>query len=131
MGRILLLRSGSSLLLKTRASLDAAVEALFELVQLTATILYPRAVSNRVLFDDEIDFATESDPLDWTTRHDLWRSAAAAPCPHARDIVVPRYKNRAPIRITTLVLPHVRDRLIVSGWQGALYVRSREAPLVA
>jgi len=44
---------------------------------------------------------------------------------------VPRYKNRAPIRITALVPPHVRDRLIVPGWQGALYVRSREAPLVA
>jgi hypothetical protein len=53
------------------------------------------------------------------------------PCLHARDIVGPRYKNRAPIRITARVPPHMRDRLLVSGWQGALYIRSREAPLIA
>jgi len=37
---------------------------------------------------------------------------------HARDIVVPLYKNRAPIRITAPVPPHMRERLTQCGWQG-------------
>jgi len=37
---------------------------------------------------------------------------------HARDIVVPLYKNRAPIRITAPVPPHMRERLALCGWEG-------------
>jgi tRNA pseudouridine32 synthase/23S rRNA pseudouridine746 synthase len=36
---------------------------------------------------------------------------------HAREIVVPLYKNRAPIRITAPVPPHMRERLAQCGWQ--------------
>jgi tRNA pseudouridine32 synthase/23S rRNA pseudouridine746 synthase len=50
---------------------------------------------------------------------------------HAREIVVPLYKNRAPIRITAPVPPHLRERLLACGWpgedSGAFYIRSREA----
>jgi tRNA pseudouridine32 synthase/23S rRNA pseudouridine746 synthase len=50
---------------------------------------------------------------------------------HAREIVVPLYKNRAPIRLTAPVPPHMRDRLLACGWQSedssAFYIRSREA----
>jgi tRNA pseudouridine32 synthase/23S rRNA pseudouridine746 synthase len=50
---------------------------------------------------------------------------------HAREIVVPLYKNRAPIRITAPVPPHMRERLLACGWpgedSGAFYIRSREA----
>ncbi len=50
---------------------------------------------------------------------------------HAREIVVPLYKNRAPIRITAPVPPHMRERLLACGWPGedssAFYIRSREA----
>jgi tRNA pseudouridine32 synthase/23S rRNA pseudouridine746 synthase len=50
---------------------------------------------------------------------------------HAREIVVPLYKNRAPIRITAPVPPHMRERLSACGWpgedSGAFYIRSREA----
>jgi tRNA pseudouridine32 synthase/23S rRNA pseudouridine746 synthase len=44
--------------------------------------------------------------------------------------VVPLYKNRAPIRITAPVPPHMRERLLACGWpgdSGAFYIRSREA----
>jgi tRNA pseudouridine32 synthase/23S rRNA pseudouridine746 synthase len=37
---------------------------------------------------------------------------------HAREIVVPLYKNRAPIRISAPVPPHMRERLTQCGWQG-------------
>jgi tRNA pseudouridine32 synthase/23S rRNA pseudouridine746 synthase len=37
---------------------------------------------------------------------------------HAREIVVPLYKNRGPIRITAPVPPHVKERLSMCGWQG-------------
>src|SRR5271170_7375636 len=37
---------------------------------------------------------------------------------HAREIVVPLYKNRAPIRVTAKVPPHMRERLAACGWQG-------------
>ena len=38
---------------------------------------------------------------------------------HAREIVVPLYKNRAPIRITAPVPQHIRERLAQCGWQAA------------
>jgi tRNA pseudouridine32 synthase/23S rRNA pseudouridine746 synthase len=36
---------------------------------------------------------------------------------HAREIVVPLYKNRAPIRVTAPVPQHMRERLAQCGWQ--------------
>ena len=37
---------------------------------------------------------------------------------HAREIVVPLYKNRAPIKVTAPVPPHMRERLMACGWNG-------------
>jgi hypothetical protein len=37
---------------------------------------------------------------------------------HAREIVVPLYKNRAPIRVSAPVPPHMRDALLKCGWEG-------------
>ncbi len=37
---------------------------------------------------------------------------------HAREIIVPLYKNRAPIRVTAPVPPHMRAALAQCGWQG-------------
>ena len=37
---------------------------------------------------------------------------------HAREVVVPLYKNRAPIRVIAPVPPHMRERLLQCGWQG-------------
>jgi tRNA pseudouridine32 synthase/23S rRNA pseudouridine746 synthase len=37
---------------------------------------------------------------------------------HAREIVVPLYKNRAPIKVAAPVPPHLRERLAACGWQG-------------
>ena len=37
---------------------------------------------------------------------------------HARKIEVPLYKNRAPVRITAPVPPHMRERLKACGWPG-------------
>ena len=37
---------------------------------------------------------------------------------HARDIVVPLYKNRGPISVTAPVPEHMRERLSACGWQG-------------
>jgi tRNA pseudouridine32 synthase / 23S rRNA pseudouridine746 synthase len=37
---------------------------------------------------------------------------------HAREIVVPLYKNRAPIRVTAPVPPHPRAALAECGWTG-------------
>jgi tRNA pseudouridine32 synthase/23S rRNA pseudouridine746 synthase len=37
---------------------------------------------------------------------------------HAREIVVPLHKNRAPIRVTAPVPPHMRQRLAACGWDG-------------
>ncbi len=49
---------------------------------------------------------------------------------HAREVVVPLYKNRAPIRLTAPVPPHMHERLLACGWRGedsnAFYIRSRE-----
>ncbi len=37
---------------------------------------------------------------------------------HAREIVVPLYKNRAPIRVIAPVPPHMRAALAECGWEG-------------
>ncbi len=37
---------------------------------------------------------------------------------HAREIVVPLYKNRAPIRVSAPVPPHMRAALAECGWKG-------------
>jgi tRNA pseudouridine32 synthase/23S rRNA pseudouridine746 synthase len=37
---------------------------------------------------------------------------------HAREIIVPLYKNRAPIRVTAPVPPHMRSALAQCGWKG-------------
>jgi tRNA pseudouridine32 synthase/23S rRNA pseudouridine746 synthase len=37
---------------------------------------------------------------------------------HAREIVVPLYKNRAPIQVTAPVPPHMHERLRACGWIG-------------
>jgi tRNA pseudouridine32 synthase / 23S rRNA pseudouridine746 synthase len=37
---------------------------------------------------------------------------------HAREVVVPLYKNRDPIRITAPVPAHMRERLTQCGWRG-------------
>jgi tRNA pseudouridine32 synthase/23S rRNA pseudouridine746 synthase len=37
---------------------------------------------------------------------------------HARDIVVPLYKNRAPVRVSAPVPPHMRQALRACGWSG-------------
>jgi tRNA pseudouridine32 synthase / 23S rRNA pseudouridine746 synthase len=39
---------------------------------------------------------------------------------HAREVVVPLYKNRAPIKISAPVPPHMQDRLQGCGWQAGL-----------
>ena len=35
---------------------------------------------------------------------------------HAREIAVPLYKNRPPVRVTAPVPPHMRERLMACGW---------------
>ena len=42
---------------------------------------------------------------------------------HAREIAIPLYRNRDPIRVTAPVPAHMRERLASCGWQG------EEAPL--
>ncbi len=37
---------------------------------------------------------------------------------HAREVVVPLYKNRPPIRVTAPVPPHMHARLTACGWNG-------------
>ncbi len=37
---------------------------------------------------------------------------------HAREITVPLYKNRAPIRVVAPVPAHMRERLMLCGWSG-------------
>jgi tRNA pseudouridine32 synthase/23S rRNA pseudouridine746 synthase len=44
------------------------------------------------------------------------RNAATGLHLHAREIVVPLYKNRAPIRVTAPVPPHMQDLLQACGW---------------
>ena len=36
---------------------------------------------------------------------------------HARDVVVPLYKNRAPIRVTAPIPAHIRAALTQCGWR--------------
>jgi tRNA pseudouridine32 synthase/23S rRNA pseudouridine746 synthase len=36
---------------------------------------------------------------------------------HAREIVVPLYKNRPPIRVTAPVPAHMREALSACGWR--------------
>jgi tRNA pseudouridine32 synthase / 23S rRNA pseudouridine746 synthase len=45
---------------------------------------------------------------------------------HAREIVVPLYKNRAPIRVTAPVPAHMREALAKCGWQGEEIILPRE-----
>jgi tRNA pseudouridine32 synthase/23S rRNA pseudouridine746 synthase len=49
----------------------------------------------------------------------------------AREIVVPLYKNRAPIHVTAPVPPHMKEWLAQCGWPGedggAFYIHSRAA----
>ena len=40
---------------------------------------------------------------------------------HAREIVVPLYKNRAPIRVSAPVPLHMSERLRACGWPGEVY----------
>ena len=37
---------------------------------------------------------------------------------HAREVVVPLYKNREPIRVIAPLPEHMRERLLQCGWQG-------------
>jgi tRNA pseudouridine32 synthase/23S rRNA pseudouridine746 synthase len=50
---------------------------------------------------------------------------------HAREIVVPLYKNKAPIRVSAPVPPHMRERLATCGWQGEDSIRADETATVA
>jgi tRNA pseudouridine32 synthase / 23S rRNA pseudouridine746 synthase len=45
---------------------------------------------------------------------------------HAREIVVPLYKNRAPIRVTAPVPAHMRDALTACGWKDEIILRETE-----
>src|SRR6516162_1653761 len=40
---------------------------------------------------------------------------------HAREIEVPLYKNREPIRVTAPVPLHMQEQLYACGWQGEVY----------
>jgi tRNA pseudouridine32 synthase/23S rRNA pseudouridine746 synthase len=46
------------------------------------------------------------------------RAGGPALALHAREVVVPLYKNRAPIRVTAPVPLHMQERLRACGWQG-------------
>jgi tRNA pseudouridine32 synthase/23S rRNA pseudouridine746 synthase len=37
---------------------------------------------------------------------------------HAREVVVPISKNKEPVRVTAPVPPHLRERLVLCGWNG-------------
>jgi tRNA pseudouridine32 synthase/23S rRNA pseudouridine746 synthase len=45
---------------------------------------------------------------------------------HAREIVVPLYKNRAPIRVTAPVPQHMRAALTECGWEGERETQAAE-----
>jgi tRNA pseudouridine32 synthase/23S rRNA pseudouridine746 synthase len=45
---------------------------------------------------------------------------------HSREIVVPLYKNRAPIAVTAPVPEHMRAMLTQCGWPGDTFIRPRE-----
>jgi tRNA pseudouridine32 synthase / 23S rRNA pseudouridine746 synthase len=40
---------------------------------------------------------------------------------HAREVVVPLYKNRAPIRVSAPVPLHMHERLSACGWMGEVF----------
>ena len=40
---------------------------------------------------------------------------------HSREIVVPLYKNRAPIRVSAPVPLHMHERLAACGWEGEVF----------
>jgi len=42
---------------------------------------------------------------------------------HAREIVVPIYNNRAPIRVSAPVPPHMQQLLRACGWRGEAQAR--------
>ena len=45
----------------------------------------------------------------------------------AREIVVPLYKNRDPVRVTAPVPPHMREGLMACGWvEDDLHLSHRE-----
>jgi tRNA pseudouridine32 synthase/23S rRNA pseudouridine746 synthase len=46
------------------------------------------------------------------------RSGGPALQLHAREVVVPLYKNRAPIRAVAPVPDHMRERLMACAWGG-------------
>jgi tRNA pseudouridine32 synthase/23S rRNA pseudouridine746 synthase len=48
---------------------------------------------------------------------------------HAREVIVPLYKNRAPIAVTAPVPPHMYGRLRHCGWQGEEALPSLQGPL--
>jgi tRNA pseudouridine32 synthase/23S rRNA pseudouridine746 synthase len=45
---------------------------------------------------------------------------------HAREIVVPLYKNRAPIQVAAPVPSHMRHLLQACGWQSDVFADDRE-----
>jgi tRNA pseudouridine32 synthase/23S rRNA pseudouridine746 synthase len=49
------------------------------------------------------------------------RSGGPALCLHSREIVVPLYKNRDPIRVSAPVPLHMHERLHACGWQGEVF----------
>jgi tRNA pseudouridine32 synthase / 23S rRNA pseudouridine746 synthase len=40
---------------------------------------------------------------------------------HSREVVVPLYKNRDPIKVSAPVPPHLQERLQACGWKGEVY----------
>jgi tRNA pseudouridine32 synthase / 23S rRNA pseudouridine746 synthase len=52
------------------------------------------------------------------------RSGGAGLHLHAREIVVPLYKNRPPIRVVAPVPGHMRERLAACGWDGQEHAQS-------
>jgi tRNA pseudouridine32 synthase/23S rRNA pseudouridine746 synthase len=49
------------------------------------------------------------------------RSGGPALQLHSREIVVPLYKNRAPIQVSAPVPLHMHERLAACGWQGEVF----------
>jgi len=49
------------------------------------------------------------------------RSGGPALQLHSREIVVPLYKNRAPISVSAPVPLHIHERLAACGWQGEVF----------
>jgi tRNA pseudouridine32 synthase / 23S rRNA pseudouridine746 synthase len=48
---------------------------------------------------------------------------------HAREIVVPLYKNREPIRVVAPVPEHIREQLMQCGWRGETQQRNEPRSL--